>query len=59
MPTKPISPLTDDDGGRPERRRDHDDEAHPRDRRAERRRLVLADAEHVEVAAVEQQHDRR
>ena len=51
-------PADGDDRGRAERRRDHDDEPHPGDRRAERRRLVVADPEQVEVAAVQQQHDR-
>ena len=46
-----------DDRRRAERRRDHDDEPHARHGHAERRRLVVADAQHVEVAAVQEQHD--
>ena len=54
---EPDQPADRHDRRRAQRRGDDDDQPHPRHRRAERRRLVLADPEQVEVAAVGEQHD--
>ena len=58
IPTNAISPLTDDRRGRPERRRDDDRQPRPRDVDPEARGLVVAEAEDVEHAPMQDEHER-
>ena len=59
IPTNPIRPLTDTTAAVPSVAAITTTSRTRADRSAERRRLVVTDAEQVEVAAVQQQHRAR
>ena len=59
IPTKPIRPLTETDGGRSDRRRDHHDQARAPHVDAQARGLHVPQREHVEHARVHQHDDHR